>query len=198
MSEPIKKPKQTPESYNPKTPEIANVMKETQTREADGNQVPMGEINVELPTKNFLDFNVSYNDLENVNFIQCFTTAYMYLETSTDANGNVCNPDIGGWCAGCGCSSMCKNDEAAKIRCKFFCLFNTMSGNSAIRCHFDGKPTEVQKLVGDTEEEDHGCGSDFMIDFFFQDTIIRNTPMLPLSKMRSRRPLTPVNPLSQK
>jgi len=42
-----------------------------------------------------------------------------------------------------------------------------MSGNSAIRGHFDGKSTEAQKLVGDTAEEGHGCGSDFMVDFLF-------------------------------
>ena len=115
--------------------------------------------------KNSLDFNISYNDLENVNFIQCFATAFMYLETLTDTNGNVCNPDIGGWCS-C-CYPKCKKDEAAMIRCKFFALFNTMSGNSAIRGHFDGKPTETQKLVGDTDDENHGCGSDFMVDFLF-------------------------------
>ena len=115
--------------------------------------------------KNSLTFNISYNDLEDVTFIQCFTNAYMYLETSTDANGNVCDPDIGGWC--CSCRPECKKDEAAQIRCKFFALFNTMSGNSAIRCHFDGKPTETQKLVGDTDDENHGCGSELIVDFLF-------------------------------
>jgi len=42
-----------------------------------------------------------------------------------------------------------------------------MSGNSVIRCHFDGTPIEAQKLVGDTDGEGHGCGSDFVIDFLF-------------------------------
>jgi len=115
--------------------------------------------------KNVLDINTRYNRLESLNFIQRFATAYMYLETLTNTAGNVCNPDIFGYCAGC--NGDCKKDEATGIRCKFFFLFNTMSGNSAIRCHFDSKPTETQKLVGDTDEEKHGCGSDFMIDFLF-------------------------------
>ena len=115
--------------------------------------------------KNSLDFNFSYNNLEDLTFIQRFATAYAYLETSAGAMGNARNPDIYGYCAGC--RSECKKDEAAAIRCKFFFLFNTMSGNSAIRCRFDGKPTETQELVGDTGEEGHGCGSDFMIDFLF-------------------------------
>jgi len=115
--------------------------------------------------KNALDIKTRYNCCEGLNFIQRFATAYSYLETSTDSSGKLCNPDINGHCVGAGPD--CKKDEAAAIRCKFFVLFNTMTGNSAIRCHFDGKPTETQKLVGDTDEEDHGCGSDFVIDFLF-------------------------------
>jgi len=115
--------------------------------------------------KNALDFNITYNRLESLNFIQRFATAYMHLETSDDSAENVCLPDISGYCAGE--NPDCKKDEAAGIRCKFFFLFNTMSGNSAIRCHFDGKSTEIQNLIGDTVEEDHGCGSDFIVDFLF-------------------------------
>jgi len=118
-----------------------------------------------MPMKNALDFNTRYNRLEALNFIQRFATAYMFLETSADAAGNVCLPDIYGYC--CGENPDCKKDEAAGIRCKFFFLFNTMCGNSALRCHFDGRLTEAQKLVGDTGTNCGDCGSDFTIDFLF-------------------------------
>jgi len=117
--------------------------------------------------KNTLDIKTRYNRLEALNFIQRFATAYMHLESSADANGNIRNPDIFGYCAGCRPDCIKDDAGADAIRCKFFFLFNTMSGNSAIRCRFDGKPTEAQILVGDTDEDGHGCGSDFMIDFLF-------------------------------
>ncbi len=115
--------------------------------------------------KNALDFNVQYNQLEGLNFIQRFATAYTFLETEKDATGNAHNPDIAGLCVGC--FPGCKKDEAAAIRCRFFFLFNTVTGNSAVRCRFDGHPTEMQRLIGDTDEEGHGCGSDFVADFLF-------------------------------
>ena len=109
--------------------------------------------------KNALDFNINYNRLEGLNFIQRFATAYTFLESSAEA------PDIHGCCVGC--NGDCKKDRAAEQRCKFFFLFNTMCGNSALRCRFDGRPTEMQRLIGDTREEGNGCGSDFTIDFLF-------------------------------
>jgi hypothetical protein len=111
--------------------------------------------------KNSLDFNVSYNRLEGLNFIQRFATAYMHLESSAG------KPDIYGYCAGCRaeCTKDCAGADA--IRCKFFFLFNTMCGNSALRCHFDGRLTEMQKLIGDTGTNCGDCGSDSTIDFLF-------------------------------
>ena len=116
--------------------------------------------------KNALKITTRYNRLESLTFIQRFATAYMHLEASAG------KPDIYGYCAECrpDCKKPnCEKDEAGAdaIRCKFFFLFNTMCGNSAIRGHFDGKPSEAQKLVGDTAEESHGCGSEYVVDFLF-------------------------------
>ena len=80
------------------------------------------------------------------------------------------DPDVGGNCFGCGSGGElhhCKKDKLAAKRCMFFFLFNTMCGNSSVRRRFDGSPTEMQRLTGDTEDGGHGCGSDFTVDFLF-------------------------------
>jgi len=89
-----------------------------------------------------LDFDISYCGLEGLNFIQRFTTAYVYIEESADPQRAIFNPDIGGMCFGCR-GNLCKQDKAEQRRCGFFFLFNTMTGNSAIRRRFDGSPTEM-------------------------------------------------------
>jgi hypothetical protein len=42
-----------------------------------------------------------------------------------------------------------------------------MCGNSSIRRRFDGTPTEMQKLIGDSDDDNFNCGTDFTIDFLF-------------------------------
>ena len=120
--------------------------------------------------KKSIDFNVHFNYLEGNNFIQRFASAYMFLEAKTNPEAIFYDPEIGGQCFGCGSGGekhSCKKDKAAAKRCAFFFIFNTMCGNSAIRRRFDGTPTEMQKLIGDTVDEGRGCGSDFTTDFLF-------------------------------
>ena len=120
--------------------------------------------------KQMLGFDLQYNYLEKQTFIQCFASVYTYMEMQNNRAGVFSEPDIGGHCVGCGSGGPlhhCKKDSAAKKRCAFFALFNTMCGNSSLRRRFDGMPTDMQKLIGDTDAEGKGCGSDFTVDFLF-------------------------------
>lgn len=116
--------------------------------------------------KNTLDFNISYCGLENMNFIQRFTTAYIYLETAANPAAIYYDPDVGGNCFGCR-GDKCKQDKPEQKRCAFFFLFNTMTGCSALRRRFDGTPTEMQKMIGYYDEAGYGCGTDYVVDFLF-------------------------------
>ena len=169
MSEAIKKPRKPPESYNPKKPELANLMKNAEAENPELHKTNIEGI-TDTPTKNSLDINASYNYLETCNFIQRFATAYIYLEAANNPKEIFYDPDVGGHCFGCGSGGekhSCKKDKFAAKRCMFFFLFNTVCGNSSVRRRFNGEPTEMQKLIGDTPEEGHGCGSDFTVDFLF-------------------------------
>jgi len=119
--------------------------------------------------KNQLDFNIQYSYLEALNFIQRFTSAYVFLESSANPAA-FADDETREFCVGCssgGKQHSCKHDVLADTRCGYFYLFNTMCGNSSLRCRFDGEPTEMQKLIGDTAETAKSCGSDFTIDFLF-------------------------------
>lgn len=111
-----------------------------------------------------LPFRVSYNRLEGLNFIQRFATAYSYIQGCGNRDAPP-PPETGGWCVGC--NPDCPKARCDRWRCAYFFLFNTMTGNGAIRCRFDGAPTGAQLLVGDTPEEAGGCGSDFVAGFLF-------------------------------
>lgn len=120
--------------------------------------------------KKTLNFNLQYNYLERQNFIQCFASVFTYLEMENSPEGFFYDPDVGGHCYSCGSGGElhhCKKDRTAAKRCGFFFLFNTMCGNSSIRRRFDGKPTEMQELLGDTLEGGRLCGSDYTVDFLF-------------------------------
>jgi len=115
--------------------------------------------------KKSLDFNIRYNLLEGLTFIQRFTAVYMYLE-HIDGTGEVTCKGGTNPCCGCG-GVRCEYPTAVNKQTSYFFLFNTMTGNSSLRCRFDGEPTEMQRLIGDTDAEDHGCGGDFTVDFLF-------------------------------
>jgi len=121
---------------------------------------------MEQPMKNTLDFNLQFSGLEAQSFIQCFASAYMYIEGEAHPETIFYEPEIGGMCYGCN-GDRCPQDKNAAKRCAFFFLFNTMCGNSAIRRRFDGTPTEMQELTGYTAESNYGCGTEHTIDFLF-------------------------------
>ena len=170
MSDAIKKPnKAKPESYKPEMPKLLSMMEQARSKEADGDQAPKQRITVEPPTKNSLDFNIRYNSLEGLNFIQRFTAVYMFLE-NIDGSGDVyCHS--GSACGGCG-GGNCSTFTAVNKQASYFFLFNTMTGNSALRCHFDKKQTKIQKIIGDVNLDckplyGNDCGTDFTVDFLF-------------------------------
>ena len=118
--------------------------------------------------KKSLDFTFHpSNYLEEMNFIQSFASAYIFLEASENPASIFYDPDTGGMCFGCGSGGElhhCKKDKTAAKRCAFFFLFNTMCGNSALRRRFNGESTEMQKLTG---ENNQTCDSEFTVDFLF-------------------------------
>jgi len=61
-----------------------------------------------------LNFNIPFSGFSGTTFINCFASAYLFLE------------GIAG-------------EEQENI----FMLFDTMCGRSALRCRFDGEPTET-------------------------------------------------------
>ena len=115
--------------------------------------------------KNKIEYPTHFSNLEKPNFIQHFASAYMIIEATKYPETIFYTPETDGWCCGCSGPNDCKNDNIAHKRCLFFALFNTICGNSSMRRRFDGSPTEMQRLIGDTEDGD--CGSDFTVDFLF-------------------------------
>ena len=113
--------------------------------------------------KNQLQLNVPFTGFTNLDFISCFTSIYVYFEKiplrggdgrCVQSRGEGCNN-----CGNCGTSNPIRDLEP------YHFLFDTMSGQSALRLRFDGEPTEMQKLIGETNEE--GCGTDYTVDFLF-------------------------------
>jgi len=167
MSGPLRKPKQVkPGSYKPEMPKMMSMLEEERAKDAkksisivQGGAMPDG--------KKTLNFDLQYNNLEHLNFIQSFASVYTYLEISANPS-LLSDTDATGHCIGCGDGNggnhpTCKRDKAATLRCAFFFLFNTMCGNSSIRAHFDGRPTEMQRLLGGTAEDN--IDSDLNVDF---------------------------------
>jgi len=82
--------------------------------------------------KNSLDFNIPFSYFANANFIGCFSSTYIFIE------------GIDG-----------KKDDAFN---QYFCLFETMSGCSSLRCRFGNEQTSYKW---------DDCDSDSTIDFLF-------------------------------
>ena len=117
----------------------------------------------ETDTMTKLDFTVPFSGFESTNFINCFTSVYMYLEGMTAKGETVtfCNEWENGQCNGCG---HCATKPQA-LQEKFFFLFDTMCGRSSLRCRFDGTPTKMEQLLNDSDFYD-GASAD-NIDFLF-------------------------------
>lgn len=91
--------------------------------------------------KNELAFNMPFSGFAGANFINCFASTYMVVEKFP------------------------VTDATAKTQENIFFLFDTMCGRSSLRLRFDGELTEMQKLIGETNDD--FCGTDYTVDFLF-------------------------------
>ena len=110
-----------------------------------------------------IDFHIPFSGFSSTDFINCFTSVYMYLE-NMDArvtNATYCNEWENGQCNNCG---NCATKPQA-LQEKYFFLFDTMCGHSSLRCRFDGLPSEMEKLINDSDFYDGGAAGN--IDFLF-------------------------------
>lgn len=112
---------------------------------------------------NKIEFNIPFSGFTTTNFINCFTSVYIYLEGMTAKNDGAtfCNEWENGQCNGCG---NCATKPQA-LQEKYFFLFDTMCGHSSLRCRFDGTPTEMDKFINNSGFDDAGTADN--IDFLF-------------------------------
>ena len=89
----------------------------------------------------------------------------MYLENiDIGKNDYDCRQTEGKPCNSCGrCGG--GGSTPISVQEKYFFLFDTMCGRSSLRESFDGGLTEMQKLIGETEDDE--CGTDHTVDFLF-------------------------------
>lgn len=116
--------------------------------------------------KNQLSFTVPFSGFAATTFINCFASTYMFLEgiATSDHSDYDCKQMDGKQCDSCG---NCGNggDTPITMQERYFFLFDTMCGRSSLRCRFDGEPTEMQKMIGETDFYDGG--TDNNIEFLF-------------------------------
>lgn len=110
-----------------------------------------------------LNFDIPFSSFASTTFINCFSSVYLYLEGILQDEKDItyCNQWENGNCNGCG---NCESKPQA-IQERFFFLFDTMCGRSSLRCHFDGSPTEIEKMINDKNFYDGGASDN--IDFLF-------------------------------
>ena len=116
--------------------------------------------------KNIIDFHVPFSGFTTVDFINCFTSVFMFIENvELPAVGDYeCAKAEGKPCNGCGnCGKGGKTPFS--VQEAYFFLFDTICGRSSLRRRFDGTLTEMQKWIGETESD--GCGTDATVDFLF-------------------------------
>ncbi len=115
--------------------------------------------------RNELTFKVPFSGFCGTTFINCFASTYMFLEDIAVGNSDYeCKQLDGATCDSCGNCSGGGNTPISKQESYFF-LFDTMCGRSSLRYQFDGKPTKMQLLIGETDFYDNG--SDNNVDFVF-------------------------------
>ncbi len=110
-----------------------------------------------------LAFNIPFNGMAGTSFINCFSAVCTFVEKTdlTGAGDEKCKHNPANSCGGCGAG--CGTTASNQAKC--FLLFDTICGHSSLRCRFDGTPTEMQKLIGETD--DASCGTDHTVDFLF-------------------------------
>jgi len=86
MSETVNKPdRKTPESYSPKKPELASMMKAAQSGATQQENTEAGEIKM----KKILEITTNPNGWEYWEFPSCFTSVYMRIEGVTADRQNI-------------------------------------------------------------------------------------------------------------
>lgn len=93
-----------------------------------------------------LDFTFPFAGYTDLDFINCFSGTYMYLEGITGVDDYTCASRDGGKCSGCG---NCNNSTGKKQEDLFF-FFGTASGCNAQRCSFGGQ-NEMQKSLDNSD-----------------------------------------------
>lgn len=93
-----------------------------------------------------LDFHIPFAGYTSLDFLNCFSSVYMFLEGITGIDDYACASRSEGKCDGCGSC----NQSTGKIQEDLFFFFGTMSGCNSLRCSFDG-PNEMQKSLEDTD-----------------------------------------------
>lgn len=97
-----------------------------------------------------LNFDIPFSGYRGTDFINCFTSVYVYLEKVSWKPDKMtfCNEWENGQCNGCG---NCATKPQALQETYFF-LFDTVCGDSSLRLRYDGTSTEIEKTAaGDSE-----------------------------------------------
>ena len=115
--------------------------------------------------KNEIKFNIPFCGFAGTTFINCFTSAFMFLEDISVGSADYYCPQLNGIpCNSCGNCQKGGNTPIS-MQEKYFFLFDTICGRSSLRCCFDGKPPEPEKMICETDFYD--SGTDNNIDFLF-------------------------------
>ena len=115
--------------------------------------------------KSTLPFKIPFCGFAGTSFINCFASVYMFLE-NIDVGGSdyACRQLEGKGCNSCGNCAAGGGTPISRQE-KYFFLFDTMCGRSSLRLRFDGKPTEMQKWIGEMGPD--ACATEETIDFLF-------------------------------
>ncbi|MHB9106048.1 MAG: hypothetical protein ACYDCO_03230 [Armatimonadota bacterium] len=128
MSVPMHKPGRTPESYTPKKPEIASVMQERTGQPMQPGLNKAHRVNTEGGGA-YIDFDYPFSGFRDLDFTNCFTCLYMYLEDFAGETG------------------VLKQQQE-----RLFFLFDTVSGRSATVPGWGGVPTAIYREIYDTDD----------------------------------------------
>jgi len=96
-----------------------------------------------------LDFPYPFSGFRDLDFTNCFTGVYMYLEGIQGIEDFECAKKHGRPCDGCG---NCGGQTLQNLQGQFFFLFDTVSGRSATVRGWGNKPTAIFQEIYDTED----------------------------------------------